>query len=98
MRWPPCRTRPIGRAGATRACIPSGGVIVRVDRDRCIGCGACLVHAPRGLFVLDAHGKAVVTRPDQVWSPIDGGVIRHCPTYAISARPIAVSEAAGATG
>ncbi len=77
---------------------PKRRLIVRVDRDRCIGCGACLVHAPPGLFVLDAHGKAAVTRPEQVWSPIDGGVIRHCPTYAISARPIAVPEAAGATG
>jgi len=61
----------------------------RVQRERCIGCGACLVQAPPGMFVLDAQGKAVVTRPDQDWSPIDGEFIRHCPTYAISARPAA---------
>ncbi len=66
---------------------PRRAVTVQVQRERCIGCGACLVHAPPGMFVLDTHGKAVVTQPDQEWSPADGGFIRHCPTYAISARP-----------
>jgi len=64
-----------------------------VQRERCIGCGACLVQAPPGMFVLDAQGKAVVTRPEQEWSPVDGEFIRHCPTYAISARPAATPAA-----
>ena len=45
---------------------PKRGVVVRVQRERCIGCGACLLQAPPGMFVLDAQGKAVVTRPEQV--------------------------------
>src|SRR3989441_650175 len=66
---------------------PKRRVVVRVERDRCIGCGTCLVQAPQGMFVLDSERKAVVTQPDQEWSPLDGGYIRHCPTYAIIARP-----------
>ncbi|HJS44103.1 MAG TPA: patatin-like phospholipase family protein [Gemmatimonadales bacterium] len=66
---------------------PKRRVTVRVERERCIGCGTCLVHGPHGMFVLDADRKAVVTQPDQEWSPMDGDYIRHCPTYAIIARP-----------
>lgn len=66
---------------------PRRRVVVRVQRERCIGCGACLVHGPRGMFALDPQGKAVVADPVQEWDPADGSFIRHCPTYAITARP-----------
>jgi len=48
---------------------PRRPVTVRVQRERCIGCGACLVQAPPGMFVLDAQGKAVVTRPTRIGRP-----------------------------
>ena len=65
---------------------PRRRVTLSVVRERCIGCGACLAWGPRGLFTLDDEGKAVVTEPEQIWSPADGGMVRHCPTYAIVAR------------
>jgi NTE family protein len=64
---------------------PQRRVEVRIDRDRCIGCGACVMHAP-WVFELDAEGRAEVTQPLQSWSPLDGAYVRNCPTYAISAR------------
>jgi NTE family protein len=60
---------------------------IGVDRERCIGCGQCVARAAPGTFHLDAHGKAVGPAGPQEWSPVDGGFIRHCPTYAITARP-----------
>ena len=71
---------------------PKRRVVVRVERERCIGCGTCLVHGPQGMFVLDSERKAVVTQPEQEWSPLDGDYIRHCPTYAIIARPAALEK------
>ena len=64
---------------------PQRRVEVRVDRDRCIGCGACVMHAP-WVFELDEAGRARVIQAVQLWSPLDGSYVRNCPTYAISAR------------
>lgn len=63
---------------------PQRRVAIRVDRERCIGCGSCVMHAP-WVFELEA-GKARVLQAVQLWSPIDGAYVRNCPTYAISAR------------
>jgi len=62
-------------------------VTITVNRESCIGCGACRIHGPPGLFVNDSSGKAVVTEPEQVWSPVDQDFLRHCPTGAIVAQP-----------
>jgi NTE family protein len=64
---------------------PQRRVEIRVDRGRCIGCGACVMHAPWS-FRMDAENRAEVVQPLQTWSPLDGHFVRNCPTYAISAR------------
>ena len=65
---------------------PTRRLRVLVDDERCVGCGACVVQAPK-VFRLDARGKAEVHTPVQTWSPIDGAYVLNCPTYAISVRP-----------
>jgi NTE family protein len=65
---------------------PTRKLRVLVDDARCVGCGACVVQAPK-VFRLDARGKAEVHSPVQSWSPIDGAYVLNCPTYAISVRP-----------
>jgi NTE family protein len=65
---------------------PTRRLRVLVDDERCVGCGACVVQAPK-VFRLDARGKAEVHTPVQTWSPMDGAYLLNCPTYAISVRP-----------
>jgi NTE family protein len=65
---------------------PTRRLRVLVDEERCVGCGACVVQAPK-VFRLDARGKAEVHSPVQTWSPIDGAYVLNCPTYAISVHP-----------
>jgi len=64
---------------------PQRRVEIRVDRERCSGCGACVMHAP-WVFEMDDEGRSRVRQPVQSWSPLDGFYVRNCPTYAISAR------------
>jgi ferredoxin len=58
-------------------------VRVRIDRDLCVGCGACVIQGPRDQFRLDDAGKAVVTDATPIWSPVDGLCVTQCPTGAI---------------
>ncbi|HXY67981.1 MAG TPA: patatin-like phospholipase family protein [Gemmatimonadales bacterium] len=67
-------------------------VEVAVDRERCIGCGVCVALGPPGTFRMDAAGKAVGPATPQEWSPVSGAVIRHCPTYAITAHPARAAD------
>ena len=65
---------------------PTRRLRVLVDEQRCVGCGACVVQAPK-VFRLDARGKAEVLTPIQTWSPMEGAYVLNCPTDAISVRP-----------
>ena len=59
---------------------------ISVDRERCIGCTLCVALAPQ-VMAMDGAGKAVPRIPLVDWSPADGDLVHHCPTYAIKAEP-----------
>jgi ferredoxin len=60
----------------------TGARHVEVDRDRCMGTGACAFALPR-LFTLGDDGKASVTgTPDEDDSAV-ADVVDECPTAAL---------------
>ncbi len=69
-------------AGLAPGIHPRRPIELRVDRARCVGCGACALEAP-AVFRMDAFGKAEVIAPVHDWSPADGSYVAHCPTNAI---------------
>ena len=76
---------PAGFPARASGIYPRRTVEVAVDATRCVGCGACVMAAPN-VFALGADRKAKVLAPLQQWSPVEGGYVRNCPTFAISAR------------
>ncbi|HEX5830028.1 MAG TPA: patatin-like phospholipase family protein [Gemmatimonadaceae bacterium] len=82
----------LARAAAAPAGIfPRRLVRVNVLRERCVGCGTCVALAPR-VMRMGGDGIAEPAGPQFVWSPADGGFVRHCPTNAI------VADVAGGNG
>jgi NTE family protein len=67
---------------------PRRRVRVEIQRDRCVGCGACVAQGPPGQFRLDRDGKAVASDATPVWSPVDGYSVTQCPTGAIVVRDL----------
>jgi NTE family protein len=65
---------------------PRRPVRLTVDRDRCVGCGACALWAP-DVFHVGTDGRAEVLTPVHRWSPVDGTYVSHCPTHAIHIAP-----------
>ena len=62
---------------------PRRQIRVKVDPDRCVGCGMCVALAPE-LMALGPHRKAFAKREIVDWGPSDGDFVHHCPTGAIS--------------
>lgn len=58
--------------------------MVKVNRDLCIGCGACQAYVP-DVFEIDDEGLATVTNSDAVKDNLDDvkEAIENCPTSAI---------------
>ncbi len=54
----------------------------RVDRDKCIGAGNCVVAAPT-VFELDKENKAIVLDPSSVSEKTLWEAAESCPTSAI---------------
>ena len=77
---------------------PRRQVQLGVLRERCIGCGTCVAIAPAGYFRMDDEGKAIAREEPCTWSPMDGDFVRHCPTYAITVRPVATAAPSISTG
>jgi NTE family protein len=73
--------------GAPGGVWPRREVRVRVNRERCTGCGLCVAKAPRTMG-LDASGKAYALTNEFSWSPADGDFVKHCPTNAIEVTQI----------
>jgi NTE family protein len=76
-----------GNGAMTDGVYPRTETRISIDPLRCIGCGVCASMAPR-VFQMTSGGKAEVIAERQVWSPVDGGYVSHCPTGAISASPL----------
>ncbi len=64
---------------------PQREVLVHVDRDRCVGCGACVARAP-DVFEIGFDGLAVAKKEKVWWSPLGDHLLTVCPTNAIRAE------------
>ena len=64
---------------------PKGRNALRVDADRCTGCGNCIVNDLFGVFVTTARGTADVMRNRD--HPDEASAVHYCPFGAISIDP-----------
>lgn len=66
---------------------PRKRVELKVDSEKCIGCGLCAALAPT-YFGMESTGKAFARTKVVEWSSAEGDFVYHCPTLAIDATRI----------
>ncbi|GAB1344478.1 patatin-like phospholipase family protein [Gemmatimonas sp.] len=70
---------------------PREAMEIRVDRDRCTGCGLCAAHHP-AFMALDANQRAYPLEPVHTFSPADAAFTRCCPVEAIAVGPVTTPD------
>ena len=59
-------------------------VSLRLDEEKCVGCGMCVMVCPHGVLVMN-DGRARIEERDACMEC--GACARNCPTEAVSVRP-----------
>lgn len=54
---------------------------IRIDSEKCIGCGGCVEACPGNLIALDAEGKAEIRIPSDCWGCCS--CMKQCPVQAV---------------
>ncbi len=57
-------------------------VEIKVDRDKCVGCGECVSVCPAGVYELDDEGKSYPAHPEECQECCS--CVEVCPEGAIS--------------